>query len=319
LYALLTEALLSSKFEFTKQRPPVPTQDHVVIIGLERVGQRVAARLHQLKQPIVGITFNADFDRTILPQIPLIMGNLSEALHRANLATAKSILVLTDDEILNLEVALMTRRENPHSQIVISTTGQHLSEHLTQILPEAQVLCTYAVAAEAFVGAAFGENILHLFRLNERTILVTEYQIEAEDTLHGLLLAEVAYGYEVVPVLHQRPPHTSTLMPSDELRLAVGDRLVVLATIEGLQRIEQGRPNLELKRWQVRLEKLLTPDAAFEGANLLVRIAGCSLAVARELVNNLPQTLPTPLYQHQAQCLVRELKKALVQARLECL
>jgi Trk K+ transport system NAD-binding subunit len=319
LYALLTEALLSSKFEFTKQRPPVPPQDHVVIIGLERVGQRVAARLHQLKQPIVGITFNADFDRTILPQIPLIMGNLSEALHRANLATAKSILVLTDDEILNLEVALMTRRENPHSQIVISTTGQHLSEHLTQILPEAQVLCTYAVAAEAFVGAAFGENILHLFRLNERTILVTEYQIEAEDTLHGLLLAEVAYGYEVVPVLHQRPPHTSTLMPSDELRLAVGDRLVVLATIEGLQRIEQGRPNLELKRWQVRLEKLLTPDAAFEGANLLVRIAGCSLAVARELVNNLPQTLPTPLYQHQAQCLVRELKKALVQARLECL
>jgi Trk K+ transport system NAD-binding subunit len=272
-----------------------------------------------LKQPIVGITFNADFDRTILPQMPLIVGNLTEALHRANLATAKSILVLTDDEILNLEVALMTRRENPLSQIVISTTGQHLSEHLTQLLPETQVLCTYAVAAEAFVGAAFGENILHLFRLNERTILVTEYQIEAEDTLHGLLLAEVAYGYEVVPVLHQRPPYTSTLMPSDELRLAVGDRLVVLATIEGLQRIEQGRPNLELKRWQVRLEKLLTPDAAFEGANLLVRIAGCSLAVARELVNNLPQTLPTPLYQHQAQCLVRELKKALVQARLECL
>jgi hypothetical protein len=108
-------------------------------------------------------------------------------------------------------------------------------------------------------------------------------------------------------------------MPSDELRLAVGDRLVVLATIEGLQRIEQGRANLELKRWQVRLEKLLLPDAAFEGANLLVRIAGCSLPVARELVNNLPQTLPAPLYQHQAQCLVRELKKALVQARLECL
>ncbi|MBE9166493.1 NAD-binding protein [Pleurocapsales cyanobacterium LEGE 06147] len=52
LYALLTEALLSSKFEFTKQRPPVPQKDHIVIIGLGRVGRGVATWLQQLKQPL---------------------------------------------------------------------------------------------------------------------------------------------------------------------------------------------------------------------------------------------------------------------------
>ena len=43
LYALLTEALLTSRFEFFTSRPLVPQQDHIVLIGLNWVGQQVAA------------------------------------------------------------------------------------------------------------------------------------------------------------------------------------------------------------------------------------------------------------------------------------
>lgn len=324
LYALLTEALLSSKFEFTKRRPPVPPKNHIVIIGLGRVGQEVAAWLQQWKQPLVGISLNAECelrgrgvgDRNILPQMPLIVDNLTEALPKANLFTAKSVVVLTDDEILNLEVALMARAKNLNTHLVIRTIGQQLSEHLTGLLPNTQILCTHTVAAEAFAGAAFGENIINLFRLNERTVLVTEYQIEAEDTLHGLLLAEIAYGYGVVPILHQKPNHASVLLPLDDRLLAIGDRLVILATIEGLQRIEQGKLNSQLKCWQVRVEKAFTPDAVFEGANAIARISGCRLGIARDLMKHLPQTLLVPLYKHQAERLVRELKKIMVKAHL---
>jgi voltage-gated potassium channel Kch len=314
LYALLTEALLSAKFQFVKQRPPVPAQNHVAIIGLGRVGQQVAARLQELRQPLVGISLNPDFDPTILPQMPLIAGNLTEALAKANLATAKSVAVVTDDEILNLEIALMARSLNPGSHLVIRTSGIRLEAHLTELLPTAQVLGVDAVAAEAFAGAAFGENIINLFRLNNQTILVTEYQIEPGDSIDGLLLAEVAYGYDVVPIFHAQTAKTPTWMPSDDIRLASSDRLVVLATIEGLQRIEQGKLNLADRHWQVRVETALTPDAAFEGANAIARISGCSLKTARDLMNRLPQTLPFLLYKHQAQRLVRELNRVLVKA-----
>jgi Trk K+ transport system NAD-binding subunit len=318
LYALLTEALLSAKFQFVKQRPPVPSQNHVAIIGLGRVGQQVAASLQELRQPLVGITLNPDLDPTIFPQMPLITGNLTEALAKANLATAKSVAVVTDDEILNLEIALMARSLNPTSHLVIRTSGIRLEEHLTELLPTAQVLGVDAVAAEAFAGAAFGENIINLFRLNNQTILVTEYQIESGDTLNGLLLAELAYGYDVVPILHAQTGNPPTFMPSDDIRLARGDRLVVLATIEGLQRIEPGKPNLADRTWQVRVETARTPDAAFEGANAIARIAGCSLKMARDFMNQLPQTLPVFLYKHQAQRLVRELNKLLVKASSIC-
>lgn len=315
LYALLTEVLLTAKFQLSKRRPPVPQHDHVVVIGLSRLGQGVAALLQHYKQPVLGIT-NTELDPTLLPQLPVIVGDYAEALKMANLPTAKSVVVATDDEMVNLEIGLMAHAANPSGGLVIRTFEQGLSKNLAQLLPETQVLCAYALAAEAFAGAAFGENIENLFRLNNQTILVTEYQIEAGDTLNGLLLGEVAYGYGVVPVLYQKGEETPKLMPSDDMRLDVGDRMVVLATSYGLRRIEQGKASITPKRWRVRVKKALNPDAIFEGANAIARISGCELSTARGLMHNLPGTLRSPLYKHQAQRLVRELKHAQVIAHI---
>jgi Trk K+ transport system NAD-binding subunit len=90
---------------------------------------------------------------------------------------------------------------------------------------------------------------------------VTEYKIERGDTLNGLLLAEVAYGYGVVPVLYQRGEETPTFMPSDDIRLAIGDRMVVLATSMGLRRVEEGFKSILPKRWRVLVEKAMNPEA----------------------------------------------------------
>lgn len=211
----------------------------------------------------------------------------------------------------------MIRQINPLVNLVIRTSGLRLCEHLSELLPEAQVLGVYALTAAAFAGAAFGENILSLLRLGQDTILVTEYQIETGDTLNGLLLADIIYGYGAIPVLYQKQERDPILLPGSEFRLHIGDKLVVLATIEGLRCIEQGKLNLASKCWQVRVEKALTPDGTFEGANVIARISGCNLVVARNTMDSWPQTLPTTLYQYQAQRLVRELKKVLVIASVE--
>ncbi len=314
LYAVLTEALLSSKFQFIKQRPPLPQQSHIVIVGLGRVGQQVTVVLQELQQSIVGVTFNADFNDATLPNLPVISGNVSAALAQANLAEAKSVVIVTDDEMLNLEVALMAQAANPHTNLVIRTSGQRLSQHLMAALPNAQVLGMHAVAAEVFAGAAFGENIIDLFHFNHQTILVTEYQIEPGDRLNRLLLADVAYGYGVVPIFHERISQPATLMPTDDILLAIDDRLVVLATIEGLRRIESGKRHP--KSWLVEVESAMTEGASFEGANSIGRISGCSLGVARELMASLPGILNFPLYKAQAQRLVHALEKVRVSARI---
>lgn len=314
LYALLTASLLTSRFQFFNSRPPVPQQDHIVVIGLGEVGQQVAALLQELKQPLVGITDIA-LARDILPQMPLIVSNIAKALTKVNLANAKSIIVLTDDDMENLEIGLMAHAANPTSSLVIQTYDRHFSNNVARLFPYAQVLNSPSLSAEVFTAAAFGENVLNLFHFYRQTVLVTEYRIEAGDTLNGWILAEVAYGYGVVPILYQsNTQEHPKLMPSNDTRLSVGDRLIVLATSNSLQRIERGE--MAPKRWQVQIERALNQGAIDDGADEIALILGCSTGIALELMNHLPGMLRRPIYKHQAQHLVRELSAVKVLARL---
>ncbi|MEO1377148.1 MAG: potassium transporter TrkA, partial [Cyanobacteria bacterium J06635_10] len=244
-------------------------------------------------------------------------GNLNESLSKVNLPTAKSVIATTEDEMLNVELGLKTRKINPESNLVIRTFGQRLSENLAQILPKSQIISAYAVAAEAFAGAAFGENILDLFRLHNQTVLVTEYQFSEVDTLNGLMLSEIAYGYGVVPILYNNPLRSKELMPKEYRKIEPGVSLVVLATIDGLKRMEEGRIGIYPKRWQIIIESAITEEARFEGANQIANISNYPLDKARDLIHNLPQTLPVPLYKLQAQRLIRILEKAQVMASLK--
>ncbi len=108
-----------------------------------------------------------------LPNIPLVVGDLSDGLtNKVNLATAKSIVVVTEDEMINTQIGLMAQEENPHSVLIIRTSDSCFSDDIQALLQKAKVLCVYALAAEVFVAAAFGEKILDLIRLNDQTILV---------------------------------------------------------------------------------------------------------------------------------------------------
>ncbi|MBD2448602.1 NAD-binding protein [Nostoc sp. FACHB-152] len=312
LYALLTDALVTSRFEFFKRSPPIPQCNHVVLIGLNQLGQTIAEVLQELNQPLVGI-HTTTLEQKTLPQIPKIIDNAHAALAEANISHAKSIVVVGDDHMENLEVGLMAYAMNPSSRLIIRSQDRQFSEDIAPLFPYAQVLCGATLSAEVFACAAFGENVLSFFHLNAEIIMVTEYKIEQGDTLNGLLLSQIALGYGVVPILYQKARQSNySLLPWNDLKLDVGDRLIILASSNGLQRIEWGEMLPRL--WQVKIEKALTINAIADGAEKIVSITGCSFTLARQWLNSLPIVLPTPLYQHQAQSLVRELTKVQVLA-----
>jgi len=227
---------------------------------------------------------------------------------------------LTDDPMLNLEVALIAKtiaqQTNRTIGIVVRAYGQRFSDSLHQLLPDAKAMAAYALSAEAFAGAAFGENILGLFRLNQRTILVTEYMVEPGDTLVDRLLAEVAYGYGVMPIFHQKAGRqfpsdmTECFMPSDDVTLEVGDRLILLASLHGLRRIEHGE-RLAPGLWRLTAQQPLNTASLLDAGSTLYRIAGYHLDSARNFMKNLPGTLDLPLYEHQAYRLCQELNHQL--------
>ncbi|MEM9809160.1 MAG: NAD-binding protein [Cyanobacteria bacterium P01_D01_bin.56] len=312
---LLADQLISSRFEFLQRRPKVPKNNHVIVLGLGRVGKRVIRILQDLRQPMVAITHQLD-NAALRNQVPLLEGPMLQQLEEANLATARSVIAVTDDPVLNLEVALIATEahaseERPFTPVV-RTLSQLFSDNIQSFLPQARSFSVYALSAEAFAGAAFGENILGLFRLNQQTILVTEYTIEPSDSLNGKPLAEIAYGYGVVPILlRQNQPNRryhNYPMPSDDMRVHVRDKLYVLSSINGLRRIERGEMTSP-RQWLLEMDKPLNPTMVSEASNILARLSSLQLNDCRRLMETLPNAAQLALYDYQAHRLMQDLKR----------
>jgi Trk K+ transport system NAD-binding subunit len=283
-----------------------------VLLGLGPLGEEIGRLLGELRRPFVAVTeTNPPADTA--PDIPLVVGSLEDAMSKAHLHRARSIVALGEDEVKNLEAALIARTKSPRCTVVIRTDDTHFSRNVAKLVSGARPLGVYALAAEAFAAAAFGENVHDLLHIDDRAALVTDYKVEGGDTLVGKLIGEVAYGYGVVPLLLQRDETKPVeFFPSDDVRLQQGQRLVVLASIEGLRSIELGTPRAPSCR--VHVDAAGGEDGAFDGAMALARISGCDVALAQEVMRALPATLTTELYEHQAERLVRELGKVRVTA-----
>ena len=313
---IIADSVISSKFDFLKAGIPIPEEDHVVVVGFGRLGQKVARLLHELNQPMVILTRQTG-DLNPPPQTPIIFGTKPRDLEQANVQTARSVVAVTDNQMLNLEVTLLAknaaRKLNRNIDLVIRTQDQFFSENLEELLPKSKALNAYALSAEAFAGAAFGEDMLSVFRLNRQTVIVAEYEITPGDTLVGKTLAQIAYGYDVVPIfLETLMPdldgnHTFYL-PNDEELLNEGDRLIVMASIAGLRRIEQGEMRLP-RRWQIHAQPPLNPNAKHDISNKFSHISGCNLETARKFVEHLPATIEMNLYDMQAYRLGQHLSK----------
>lgn len=312
VYAFLTERVFSARFQFHRRRPPAPKEGHVVLFGVGRVGTQVAKVLAGYKRPIVAID-TRELDPETLGDIPFVRGTGGSVLEKANVESAASVLALTGDEVTNLEIALLARQRNAACRLVVRTDGEHFSRSVSELVPHARAFGVHSLAAEAFAAAAFGENILSLLHIDGETVLVTEYRIEAGDELDGRLLAEVAYGFGLAPLVH-RAGSSAAFLPLDDDVLRPGDTLVVLGTIEGLERVEGRNPRE--RSCLVRVESALSQDAAFDGAMTIARVSGCEVETARTLMGALPAVLEFPLYEQQGRRLVRELVKVRVQSSL---
>ncbi|MEM8503822.1 MAG: NAD-binding protein, partial [Cyanobacteria bacterium P01_D01_bin.1] len=302
-FSVLTERLLSSRFEFLRRRPQLPEADHIIVVGVGRLGYRAISILQEFNQSLIAITQELSYPE-LMNQVPILVGNILQQLKQANLATAKSVIAATDDPMLNLEIALIVSEAHPSPFTpIIRAANQGLSENVAVLLPQAKAFSVYALSAEAFAGAAFGENIVGLFRLQGQTILIAEYNIEAGDQLSGKLLAEIAYGYGVVPILLQttnsQGERQAIPIPSDDLRSRDGDRLYVLSSINGLRRIERGEV-APPSRWRLQVGKPLNQQVLLSAGNILVQLSGLDLSWCRDLMSRLPTSVELQLYDHQA-------------------
>jgi Trk K+ transport system NAD-binding subunit len=205
--------------------------NHTVLVGLGHLGYRVARQLHELDEEVVAITLTTTADtkaQTQAMQIPLIEedGNRESVLQAAGVAKAKAIVICTQNDGLNLQVALKARSLNPDIRVVVRIFDSYFADSLEQTFGF-HALSATQMAAPAFATAAAGVNITRPLTIEGAALSLASVEVVAHSGLIGLSLETVEQTFDISVVLLRRNGE-SDFHPASDRKLLSGDTIAIL-------------------------------------------------------------------------------------------
>jgi Trk K+ transport system NAD-binding subunit len=216
--------------------------NHVVVVGVGKVGYRIIQGLAALREPMVAIEHNAEAelaDEVRGLKVPIIVGNGRHAkvLEQAGIMKARAIILATDDDLANLDAALTAHDMNPKVRVVLRLFDESLAVKFTSHFAMPAIV-TSQVSAQAFIAAATGRKVYHDFQLDGSKLHLTDVTVTAEGKLGGRYVGDVQKEYGVNVVMH-RGAQGVLINPGHDTVLGAGDTLLVIAPMERLIALEE--------------------------------------------------------------------------------
>jgi Trk K+ transport system NAD-binding subunit len=211
-------------------------KDHVVIAGLGHVGRRVALQLCRHERLVcieVGPPKEGAGAQGLPEDVAVLHGDAAqpEVLERANVRKARAVLCLTDNDMANLEVAMLARELNPKVRVVLRMFNERLGARLVEQFKFDAVYSTSALAAPSFVSALYHSRVLQTIQLGQgREVHMAAFEVAEASPLAGHTILEIERLSGASVVLHQTSGKED-LLPASDARVAAGDQLYVLCQL----------------------------------------------------------------------------------------
>ncbi|HTL69806.1 MAG TPA: NAD-binding protein [Candidatus Eisenbacteria bacterium] len=204
---------------------------HIILCGLSHLGYRVFELLSHLDEPMTVVTASIPDDwRSEIEAagISIILGdpNNNQRLEEAGIRRAKAVIIMTEDDLTNVSVALDAKRLNPAIGVVVRLFDQLLAERLEEVFDVRRALSTSSLAAPAFTAAALGEHIIGSFHAGRQPYVIARLVIDEKILGKAETVRELVAG-GMIPLLKILKDGTH-LTAVAETTLAVGDQLIVL-------------------------------------------------------------------------------------------
>jgi len=204
----------------------------ILVCGLGHTGFRVATNLHDLGFEVIALDFDTNRLAPRLQElnIPLQIGDLrwSSLLVEAGVQQATAIVTCTDDDMMNLQIALRARKLNPHIRVVMRIFDDELSQQLRQTFGLSAAYSGSALASPDFVAAALNRMNVRLVDIDNVPQMMVRLQVRPS-ALVDTPIAGLNQEDELTVLLHAQNNHID-IPPRAAARLQAGDELVVLAT-----------------------------------------------------------------------------------------
>lgn len=152
---------------------------HIIVCGLGHVGFRTFDLLHRMGARVVVVGQNSSPEwRSIVEAAgaTYFEGDARDEalLLRAGLATARAVIAVTDQDLVNLSVAMDTRRHAPQARLIVRLFDVDLGRHVADTLRIDRVLSTTALASPVFASSALGHDPLGLLTWRGTTWALSE-------------------------------------------------------------------------------------------------------------------------------------------------
>ena len=204
---------------------------HVILVGLGHLGYRVALKLHEMGEQIAAIEFNADTDTLSAVRdlgIPVIHEDATRplSLEAANIKDARTIILASQNDAMNLQIALKARSMNPKIQVVIRIFDEDFA-HALQDQFGFIALSATEMAAPVFAAAAAGVDVTNPISIEGQLLSLARLIVSEDAPFANKTIGHVEDNYHLSVVLI-RYDHHSEMHPTASSIVHAGDTLAVL-------------------------------------------------------------------------------------------
>lgn len=216
--------------------------NHIVLIGLGHLGYRIVHKLHEIGKQVVVIELNPSVDSFKAVQemgVPVIQedGTRAVALEAANITHARTVVLASQNDAMNLQIALKARSLNPSIQVIIRIFDEDFAHALHDQFGFIALSAT-EMAAPVFAAAAAGADVTNPISIEGQQLSLARMIIPASSNLANKTVGYVEDNYHLNIIL-LRHDHQSEMHPTDTRPLHAGDTLAVLGGPEQLSRLMQ--------------------------------------------------------------------------------
>lgn len=214
--------------------------NHIVLIGLGHLGFRVLTQLQQLGKDVVVIELEAraelvtqarDMRTTVLQDD----GSHLPALEAAGVARARAIVVCTQNDSLNLQIAFKARKLNPDIRVILRIFDFDFASALEEQFGFRAFSAT-GMSAPIFAAAAAELDMTQPITVEGRLLSLASFTLGENSCLLSSTLSAVEESYGVSVVLLRRN-HTSEFHPNGDHCLLEGDVMAVLGGQDEIRRL----------------------------------------------------------------------------------
>ena len=164
-YALINDFVLGTRLKQAWDVAKIPRGNHYIVCGLGGIGIKIVRQLHSQGHDVVVIELNShnryiSYARALGVPVVIEDASIANTLKAVNLKKAASLIAVTSNDTVNLEIALTAKGIAPYLLNVVRCHDPQFATSMKEVFEFDCVLSPTELTTDSFVAAALGGRIL---------------------------------------------------------------------------------------------------------------------------------------------------------------